>query len=119
MTHMGRQPSLRNHLVLLLVRLEICGKEGRNERQQLLLLRPSDKTTPGKQIDKQSRQHCSDICCNAIGVLLLDVRANNTILHLASHPLSVAFSMAQAKLCTGCLELELVQVASYNFTSRK
>lgn len=44
----------------------------------------------------------------------LDVRANNTILYLASHSLSVAFSMAQAKLCTGCLELELVQVASNN-----
>jgi hypothetical protein len=45
----------------------------------------------------------------------LDVRANNTILYLASHSLCVAFSMAQAKLCTGCLEPELVQVASNNF----
>jgi hypothetical protein len=44
----------------------------------------------------------------------LDIRANNTILYLASHSLCVAFSRAQAKLCTGCLELELVQVASNN-----
>ncbi|CAM6011966.1 unnamed protein product [Sphagnum balticum] len=81
MNHMGRQRSLRKHLVLLLVRLEICGDEGRNERQQLILLRPSDRTTPGKQTDKQSRQHCSDICCNAIGVLLYvprGVHSSNT-----------------------------------------
>jgi hypothetical protein len=50
----------------------------------------------------------------------LDVRANNTILYLANHPLSVAFSMAQAKLCTGCLEVELVDLhPTTTFTSRK
>lgn len=166
-----------------------------------------DKTTPGKQTDKQSRQHCGDICCNAgssafcctclvactpstllqwpllqtkscwrgrargvqtdvalkkkrcwwncmktrkssrqssggfkhllasvivAGLFFFcqnwyglcwwgsDVRGQarcsckNTILYLASHSPCVAFSRAQAKLCTGCLELEHLQVASNN-----
>jgi hypothetical protein len=54
-------------------------QRGTDERQQLLLLRPSDKPTPGKQTDKQSRQQCSDICCNAIGVLLYVPRGVHSI----------------------------------------